>query len=99
LLIHAVLEGLVAIDKDDGNFVGILAADFGIGIDIDFTPGKAAPLMQLDQTLLDDFAEMTSLPGINDDLAGPRHARQCNSFEQAFPRRSSASLWRKLPHK
>jgi hypothetical protein len=43
--------------------------------------------VQFEQAFLDDFAEVTSLAGINDDLAGRRHARQCSSFVLAFPRR------------
>lgn len=43
LLVHAVLEGLAAIDKHDWNFIVELTAKFGIGVDVDFLPRKAAP--------------------------------------------------------
>jgi hypothetical protein len=54
--------------------------------------------VQFHQALLDDFAEVTSFAGIDNDLAGRRHARQCSSSWQAYPTRSSIPVWRKLPH-
>jgi hypothetical protein len=74
-LVHAVFEGFVAVDEDDGDFIVKLAADFVIGIDVDFTPGEAALAGKLDQAFLDDFAEMASLAGVNHDLAGVWHGR------------------------
>ena len=85
--VHAVLEGFAAVDEDYGDFVGIEAADFGVGVYVNFTPVKAAALLEFDEALLDDFAEMTSFAGINNDLAGRRHARQCSSSRRGFPRR------------
>jgi hypothetical protein len=41
--------------------------------------------VQLDDALLDDFAEMTSLAGINEDFPRRRHARECSSLEAGFP--------------
>jgi len=58
------LKSFVAVDEDYGNLVVIEAPDFGVGVDVDFTPGEAAPLVELDDALFDDFAEMTSLAGI-----------------------------------
>ena len=40
--VHAVLERFAAVDKDDGNFVGKLAAKTGIGIDVNLLPGEWA---------------------------------------------------------
>jgi hypothetical protein len=37
--------------------------------------------VQLVEALLDDFAEMTSLAGINDDFTRLRHSKECSSFE------------------
>jgi len=85
LFIHAVLEGFAAVDEDYGDLVGIEASDFGVGIHVDFSPGEAATLVQLDDALFDDFAEMTSLAGINEDFPRRRHARECSSFGAGFP--------------
>jgi hypothetical protein len=41
--------------------------------------------VQLDDALFDDFAEMTSLAGINEDFPRRRHARECSSLEAGFP--------------
>lgn len=68
LFVHAVLEGFVAVNEDDGNLIAILAAELGVGIDVDFTPLEAAALMEFDEALLDDFAEMAALTGIDDDF-------------------------------
>src|ERR1700688_2793620 len=87
LLIHAVLKSFAAVDEDYGDLVGIEAPDFGVGVYVDFPPGEAATLVQLDDALLDDFAEMTSLAGINEDFPRRRHARECSSFGAGFPTR------------
>src|ERR1700746_2337302 len=68
LLIHAVLKGFAAVDEDYWHFVIVEAPDFGVGVHVDFSPGEAATLVELDDALLDDFAEMTSLAGINEDF-------------------------------
>jgi hypothetical protein len=81
-----VLKSLAAVDEDYGDFVVIEASDFGVGVHVDFTPGKAATLVELDEALFDDFAEMTSLAGINDDFPRLRHARECSSLGAGFPR-------------
>src|SRR6202140_2209121 len=95
LLIHAVLKGFAAVDEDYGDLVGIEAPDFGVGVYVDFPPGEAATLVQLDDALLDDFAEMTSLAGINEDFPGRRHARECSSFGAGFPTLPSAGQRRR----
>jgi hypothetical protein len=86
LLVHPVLKSLSSVDENHGNFIVIQASDFGIGVHVDFTPAKTAPLVQFDDALLDDFAEMASLAGINHDFAKLRHARECSSFGAVFPR-------------
>ena len=68
LLVHAIFERFAAIDEDDGDLVVILASEFDVGVDIYFTPVEAATLMEFDEALLDDFAEMAPLPGINDNF-------------------------------
>jgi hypothetical protein len=69
LFIHAVLERLAAIDKDYGNLIVVFATQSGVRVDVDLPPLEAAAAMKLDEALLDDFAEMTSLAGIYDDVA------------------------------
>src|SRR6266446_7373265 len=87
LLIHVVLKSFATVDEDDGDFVCIEAANFGVGVDVNFSPGEAATLVELDDALLDDFAEMTSLAGINEDFPRRRHARECSSLGAGFQQR------------
>lgn len=68
-----VLEGFAAVDEDDGNLVSELAAKLIISVDVNFLPIEAAMSLELAQALLDDFAEMTALAGIENDLPGLRH--------------------------
>jgi len=58
----------VAVDEDNGDLVVILATKVGVGVDIYLAPVEAAALMEFDEALLNDFAEMTPLAGINDDF-------------------------------
>jgi hypothetical protein len=74
LFVHAVLESFAAVDEDDGDFVGVTAADFGVGLDVDFAPGETAALFEFGEALFDDFAEMASLARVKDDLAPVWHA-------------------------
>src|ERR1700746_737627 len=85
LFIHVVLKGFAAVDEDYWHFVIVEAAEFSVGVHVDFPPSEAATLVQLDDALLDDFAEMTSFAGINEDFPRRRHARQCSSFGARFP--------------
>src|SRR5205807_2999515 len=80
LLVHAVLEGFAAVDEDNRDFIGELAAQVFVGIDVYFAPGKAAAALELDQTFLDDFAKMAAFSGINHDLAVLRHGREFIRF-------------------
>jgi hypothetical protein len=68
LLVHAIFERFASIDEHDGDLIVILTSEFYVGVDIYFAPVKAAALMEFDEALLDDFAEMTPLPGINDNF-------------------------------
>jgi hypothetical protein len=85
LFIHAVLEGFATVDEDYWDLVIVEAPDLGVGVYVDFSPGEAATLVQLDDALFDDFAEMTSLAGINEDFPRLLHARECSSFGAGFP--------------
>jgi len=44
LFVHAVLEGFFAVDEDDRNFVVEAAADFFVGVDVNFLSGEARAL-------------------------------------------------------
>jgi hypothetical protein len=70
-----VLEGLSSIDEDDRNLVVKLAAEFCVGVDVDFVPGESAAAGELGEALFDDFAEMTSFAGIHHNVARLWHAR------------------------
>jgi len=74
LLVHVVLEGFAAINEDDGDVVVELAAEFGVGVNVDLAPSEAAPAGELGEALFHHFAEMTSLAGINYDAARLWHA-------------------------
>ena len=68
--VHAVLEGFAAVDEDDGDFVGELAAQLVVAVDVDVLPGEAAAAVQFGEGLFDDLAEVTSFAGVDHDLAG-----------------------------
>jgi hypothetical protein len=85
-----VLKGFAAIDENYGNLVVIAVPDFGVGVYVDFTPGEAATLVELDDALFDDLAEMTSLAGINDDFARLLHSKESSSLSAGFPRHERA---------
>jgi len=73
-LVHAVLEGLAAVNKDDGDFVVVLAAEFGVGVYINLAPGEAAAAGELVEAFLHHLAEMAAFAGIHHDGAGLWHA-------------------------
>lgn len=72
-LVHVILEGLAAIDKDDRDLVVELAAKFRIGVYIDFLPSESAVASELRQTLLHQLAEVTTFAGVDDDLPEEFH--------------------------
>ena len=84
LLVHVVLEGFAAIDENYRDFIGIDTPDFGVRIYVNFTPGKATTPLELDEALLDDFAEMTSLAGVNDNFPRLRHSESVAVSVQGF---------------
>ncbi len=85
LLIQPVLEGFAAIDEDDGDFVGELAAQAVVGFNINFMPMEAAAALEFGEFLLHDFAKVASLAGIHYDLTKQRHARESSKVAPAFP--------------
>ena len=74
LFVHAVLERFASVDEDDRNFVVKQAAEFVVGVDIDFVPDKSSAAGELGETLLHHFAEMTAFAGVDDDAARLWHA-------------------------
>jgi hypothetical protein len=61
LLVHAVFECLASVDEDYGNFVVVLTAEFGIGVNVDVLPCETAAARKFREALFHYFAEMTSL--------------------------------------
>ena len=74
LFIHAVLEGLASVDKYYRDFVIKLPPQVAVAIHIHFVPGKPAAARELRQTLLHNFAEVTTLARVNHDLTRLWHA-------------------------
>ena len=72
-LVHVVLEGFAAVDEDDGNFVGKLAAQFFVAIHIHLMPSETTAALQLAKSFFDDFTQVTALAGVDDDLAQNGH--------------------------
>jgi hypothetical protein len=83
--VHAVLEGFAAVDEDDGDFVGEFAAELFVAVDVDVLPGEASAAMQFGQGLFDDLAEVTSLAGVDDDLAEFGHCGEFSKGGWGFP--------------
>ena len=73
--VHAVLEGFAAVDKDDRDFVGELAAELFVGVDVDFLPAEEAAAFEFDQAFLDDLTKMAAFAGVDEDLASVSHLR------------------------
>jgi len=73
LLGHAVFESFAAVDEDHGNFVGELAAEIVVGVDINFLPIEAAAAVELGHRFFDDFTKVAALARINNDLPQIRH--------------------------
>jgi hypothetical protein len=76
LLIHVILEGLAAINEDYWNLVIVLAAKVGVGVNVNLAPGKTAAAGKLGEALFHDFAKMTSLARINDNVSRLRHCAE-----------------------
>jgi hypothetical protein len=68
LFVHAVLEGLAAVDEDDGDLIVVLASKLGVGVDVYLSPVETAALVEFDEALLNDLAEMAPFAGIHDDF-------------------------------
>jgi hypothetical protein len=69
-----ILEGLTAVDEDDRDFIVELASEFVVGVNIDLMPGKASAARELGEALFHDLAQVTSLAGVDDDIARLWHA-------------------------
>ena len=87
---HAVFEGLAAVDEDYRDFVGELAAELFVAVDIDVLPSESAAAMQFGQALFDDFAEVAALARVHDDLAQFGHSAEFNKGGRVYSR---GSIW------
>ena len=72
LLVEAVFEGFAAVDEDDGDFVGELAAQAFVGVNVHFAPAEATPALEFGELFLHDFAEMAAFSRIDDDFSWNR---------------------------
>jgi hypothetical protein len=71
--VHAVLEGFAAVDEDHGDFVGELATELFVGVDVDFLPPEQAAALELDEAFLYDFAEVAAFARVHQNVAGVGH--------------------------
>jgi hypothetical protein len=74
LLVHVILEGLVAVDENDRNFIVELAAELEVGVDVNFLPDEPSTAGEFGETFLHHFAKVASLAGIDDDVTSICHA-------------------------
>src|ERR1700738_1001054 len=65
LLVQPVLKGLAPVYEDDRNFIGELALEAIVGLDVNFAPVKASAALQLLELFFHDFAKVASLAGIH----------------------------------
>jgi hypothetical protein len=72
--LHVVFEGFSSVHEDHGNLVPILAAQFGVVVDVDFAPVEGAAILQAAQGIFHHVAEMASGPRIDHDFT---HVRDC----------------------
>jgi hypothetical protein len=70
VFVHAVFEGFAAVDENDGDFVGELAAELVVGVNVDFLQIESAPSMEFGQRLLNNFAQVAAFAGVNHNLTG-----------------------------
>jgi hypothetical protein len=73
VFVHAVFEGFAAVDEDDGDLVGELAAELVVGVDVDFLPSEPAPTMKFGESFFDDLAKVAAFAGVEHDLSGIGH--------------------------
>ena len=60
ILIHAILECLAAVNKDDGHLIVVLPPQLRVTIDVDLMPHKFSLTLGDLERLFDNVAEMTS---------------------------------------
>ena len=88
-----VLEGLAAVDENDGHFIGELAAELVVGVHVDVLPGEAAAALQSGEGLFDDFAEVAAFAGVNHDLAEFRHCGEFSKVGRVSASEGGARRW------
>ena len=80
MFVHVVFEGFAAVDKNHGDFVGELAAELVVRVDVNFLPGEAAPALELGKSFLDDLTKVAAFAGVEHDLTGIGHAASVTDF-------------------
>jgi hypothetical protein len=83
VLVHAIFEGFAAVDEDDGDFVGELAAELVVGVDVDFLPDKATAAVEFGERFFDDLAKVAAFASVEHDLTGIGHGASLAEMEQA----------------
>jgi hypothetical protein len=69
-----VLESFATVDEDDGDFVVELAAEFGVGVNVNVAPDKTATARELMEAFFYNLTKMASFTGVNHDVAKLWHA-------------------------
>ena len=70
---HSVLEGFLAVDEDNRNFIAELPVQNGVGIYIHFPPSEAGAAFELGKRLFNDCAQVAAFSRIDDDLVQSAH--------------------------
>jgi hypothetical protein len=73
VFVHVIFEGFATVDEDNGDFVGELASELVVGVDVDFLQIEAAATMEFGQSLLHNFAQVAAFAGVNHDMTGGWH--------------------------
>src|SRR5215831_17693731 len=98
-LVHAVLKGLAAVNEHHRYFVGKLAAQLVVAVDVNLLPAKTAAAFELHQSFLDDLAEVAALARVDDHFSQRQHQPECSKDGRMFPTTSHRSNGRSASRK
>ena len=77
--VHVIFEGFAAVDEDNWDFVGELAAELVVAVDVDFLPGESAAAVEFGERFFNDLAQVTPFARVDHDLAKAGHRAECNN--------------------
>jgi len=86
--VKPVFERLTAIDKHHRYFVGELAPQAIVTLNVNFAPIEASPAFELGQLLFDDLAEVATFSGVHDNFALLGHRRESSKTKRTISTRS-----------